>query len=445
MTNLSLRGNLVKSRSLSDLSIIGEEDTEALTYTFDNRNERFHKSPKAWKTKIINFLDDIEVLCNKSPNELRKLFASLCFRKNTPQLLFYFLLVLLIIFYSFINLHNHYHHQYQYSNAYDQSFGLFQHINNHHWEKLKDHYHSSSPHKFGTVNTFIDDPNVWYQYNWNKNFVCPQEERIGISPTNGGGELGDGPKWVCNSRDIVRVVNNRMKHRSLDWTKDKISEVTSKGNYRKRADNGCLIYSIGVNAQHLGFEMGIQDILTKEAERTIENYEKGKPFCSIHVFDPDGYHERLVISEGIHYHNWGIKSSKEQDTGENEDQGDVRFKTFQQTVKELDHEGYVVDIMKVDCKMCEWSIYEDWFENGRDYTKQTNNDPHQSTKGLSSIQQLLVEVHGTPEPTVNEFFERITKENYVIFHKDANTEKFAGASQDYAFLKLASAFFQKNN
>lgn len=436
------RGTLVKSKSLSDLSLVGDEVTEGLMYTFEFEGNK-PMSPTSWKAKLIHCIDGLEVLCTKSPIELKRSMTSMFFRKNTPQLLFYFMSITLILFYVFTSVHKHYHHRYHYSNAYDQSFGLFQHINNHHWITLKEYYHSSNPHKFGTVQTFIDDPNVWYQYNWNKNFVCPMEERIGISPTNGGGELGDGPKWVCNSRDIVRVVNERMKSNSLIWAKDKIDTVSKKGTiHRKRANNGCLIYSIGVNAKHLGFEMGIQQILTQEAESTIEGYEKGKTFCDIHVFDPDGYHEKLVIDKGIQYHNWGIRSSKDDPSIDTENNGNGEFKTFQQTVKELNHENHVIDIMKVDCKMCEWSIYQDWFDTGDAENSSSSSDETEPYTGVSMIQQLLVEVHGTPEQTVNSFFEQITKENYVIFHKDANTEHFAGSSQDYAFLKLAPDFFQ---
>jgi len=449
---MSLRGTLVKSKSLSDLtSHQHDEETKPLTKVFKNGEEQRSSTNKVWKTKLINLIDDIEVLCNQSHDELiRRRFLVMCCRKNVPQLLFYTIATTLILFYVFTHVHQHYHNRYRYSKAHDESFGLFEHISNDHWQTLKDNYHLSSPHKFGSVGTFIDDPNVWFQYNWNKNFVCPQEERVGISPTKGGGELGDGPKWVCNSRDIVRVVNERMMSSySFDWAKEKFGQVRSNHNAlenrnkkmkHRRVNNGCLIYSIGVNAQHLGFEMGIQQILTQEAEDTIEGYQQGTPFCEIHVFDPDGYHEKLVIGDGIHYHNWGIKSSIE-DSSLDDNQGDVQFKTFQQTVRELNHEGYVVDIMKVDCKMCEWSIYQDWFEYDGDEDEQVSSDESSPFTGLAMIQQLLVEVHGTPEQSVNAFFERLTEENYVIFHKDANTEQFSGTSQDYAFLKLAPTFF----
>lgn len=459
---MSRRGTLVKSKSESDLLLVETStamsptptcsgDTEALTYNFENEDDPINEKPpnSVWKAKLIRFIDDVEDVYNRyhstSPhsNELKRNLINICLRRNTPQLLFYFILIILILLVTLISLHKHYHHSYQYSNAYEQSFGLFQHISNKHWTKLKDYHHSSNPHKFGDVDTFIDDPNVWYQYNWNKNFVCPQEERIGISPASGGSELGDGPKWVCNSRDIVRVVNERMKLNSLTWAKEKLVEVKSKRNDHQQKNNGCLIYSIGVNAQHLGFEMGIQQVLTQEAEKSIEQYEQGKPFCEIHVFDPDDYDNKLVIAEGIQYHNWGIRSSKEEALSDIDNQGNTQFKTFQQTVKELNHEGRIIDIMKVDCKMCEWSIFEDWFDNGEGgENKNESSDDEQPYTGLSMIQQLLVEVHGTPEQKVNAFFEKLVEENYVIFHRDANTETQAGMSQDYAFLKLAPTFFE---
>lgn len=76
---------------------------------------------------------------------------------------------------------------------------------------------------------------------------------------------------------VGRVVNDRMNGGSLTWAKDKFGQISSK-TVSKRPNNGCLIYSIGVNANHLGFEMGIQATMTKEAEQTIENYEIGKSF-----------------------------------------------------------------------------------------------------------------------------------------------------------------------
>ncbi len=271
---MAFRGKIVKSKSLSDLALVVPIDENVTTYSFEL--DSIEGGRKSWKLKLIGMIDTIEGRCFRAPNEIKKCLVPLLLQKNISQLLFYSMATTLGLFYIYTYVHHHYHGNMQYADAYDQSFGLFRYINNEHWKTLKEYYHSSNPHKFGDVDTFIDDPNVWYQYNWNKNFVCPEEERIGINPDSGSGEIGDGPKWVCNVRDIVRVVNDRMNPKSLEWAKDTFGKVS--GMKAKRADNGCLVYSIGVNAMHLGFEMGLQQMLTREAEKAIDGYEMGKPF-----------------------------------------------------------------------------------------------------------------------------------------------------------------------
>ena len=77
-------------------------------------------------------------------------------------------------------------------------------------------------------------------------------------------------------------------------------------------------------------------------------------------------------------------------------------------------------------------IFQDWFDFSNDGT---------DINGPLRINQLLVEVHGTPQDHVNDFFDRMRAENFVIFHKQADTEIFAGTSQDYSFLKLKPDFF----
>ena len=57
------------------------------------------------------------------------------------------------------------------------------------------------------------------------------------------------------------------------------------------------------------------------------------------------------------------------------------------------------------------------------------------------ITQILIELHGSPNNIVNDFFERMYKERYVVFHKEPNTSEFDGYAQDYAFLKLRDEFF----
>jgi len=56
------------------------------------------------------------------------------------------------------------------------------------------------------------------------------------------------------------------------------------------------------------------------------------------------------------------------------------------------------------------------------------------------MRQILIELHGTPKNDVD-FFESMKDNNYVIFHKEADTQ-YGGIWQEYGFLKLAPEFFE---
>ena len=154
--------------------------------------------------------------------------------------------------------------------------------------------------------------------------------------------------------------------------------------------------------------------------------------CDVHVFDPSGAYGHETAPPGVTYHGWGIKSGASDDDtalgAPPRGVGDPDFKTFGETVEELGHGGRVLDVLKVDCKMCEWSTFQDWFPE---------------SSGLGRISQILVETHGTPEAYVEDFFVTMRQEGYVIFHKEAATADFGGTCQDYSFLKLAPEFFEE--
>jgi len=327
------------------------------------------------------------------------------------------------------------------------SYGLFRDIKNEAWRMMQQRVKNTKPHKNSNVDIDIDEPQVWYKYNWDADFTCPSSVRVGGHKSSssssmmengdiGNGIFGDGPKWVCNPKSIIPMVRQRMSGTARGFF---------RGNKTPSPTNGCLIYSIGVNGQDLEFEYSIQRLLTQEAflsdhgHGKVEgpfNIEDYTPFCEIHVFDPDGWHKKLTVGEGmgIHYHNWGIRQSND---------NSPNFKTFQDTVRELGHIGHAVDIMKVDCKLCEWGIYQDWFDyGGRDLQNgKVAVDRETQRDGLYIIHQLLVEVHGTPRNVVNKFFDKMREENYVIFQKEPNTQTFGGTCQDYAFLELRPEFF----
>jgi len=410
-----------------------EEGSESCNF-LDQTSPRFSRPRQKWKRVAMSTLDKIEHFIS-SLNELPEK-SKLCMYhfKFAPHILY-----ITIGLYFCVALFRP-----DPSNniiSTNESFGLVK-IQDREWQRLKETYSNVEQHTYDKL-MFIDEPNVWYQYNYPTEFTCPDPHKIGQtkdSDNDYDGFLGDG-KWVCNPENMIENIQKRTER--TVWQKTR--EIFG---HKYRDKNGCLIYSIGVNARHIGFETGMQRMLSSKAEKMKGiRHKKGVPFCEIHVFDPAGYNSELVIGDGISYHNWGVVSSARSSIGDvpsvKDREVDGHFKSFQETIRHLGHEGRVVDVMKVDCKMCEWGIYDDWFDHDLDHADE--EIPESKRTKLSKINQVLVEVHGTPEEYVNDFFERMKDENYVIFHKDSDTQNFQGTSQDYAFVKMSDEFFTVDN
>jgi Methyltransferase domain len=214
-----------------------------------------------------------------------------------------------------------------------------------------------------------NDPNqgtknvaIWELNNLDPFFSCPHIHRVG--------GRGDGPKWVCDPHCLA-----------------------------KKKD--CLIYSIGSNGNYK-FEDGIVSLLKEHTGSETSMSNKWKSNCEIHTFDPATNYGREFDPQvnNIHYHPWGLKSSKE----------DARpgFYSIQEIRKLLKHENRVIDIFKIDCESCEWSTYEDWLHPDVD------------------IRQVLVETHGLL-PEVSKFFDRFFDAGFVLFSKEANIHPDAKA------------------
>lgn len=82
---------------------------------------------------------------------------------------------------------------------------------------------------------------------------------------------------------------------------------------------------------------------------------------------------------------------------------DEPFKTFEETIKELGHDGRPIDIFKIDCEGCEWSTYKDWIN--------------------ADLRQIVVEVHRAPE-VAQDFFSDLQKAGYVSFVSILNYYEF---------------------
>jgi hypothetical protein len=226
----------------------------------------------------------------------------------------------------------------------------------------------------------IQKPKAWYQENFEPDFTCQHERRIG--------GMGDGPKWVCDPHRLS-----------------------------KKED--CLVYSVGSEGNFM-FENSILNEIGKN--------------CDIHTFDPEmtGRKYGGLAPPGVNYHNWGFKSEKGAITDQARFDPNINtnrgtFKTMKETIKELGHEGRVIDVFKIDCEGCEWTTFDGWFDAG------------------ATLRQILVEVHNTPADKVNNFFLGMQKAGYVTFHKEPNIQWADGNCVEYAFLKLEDSFFSSNS
>jgi hypothetical protein len=77
----------------------------------------------------------------------------------------------------------------------------------------------------------------------------------------------------------------------------------------------------------------------------------------------------------------------------------------------------VVDLFKIDCERCEWSVYPQFF--------------------AVPFRQLQIELHDTGVDFVaNPFFAALAQHGYTIFHKEPNTLGCGGGCIEYSLLKL---------
>merc|ERR1719188_1711632 len=250
--------------------------------------------------------------------------------------------------------------------AFTESEGFFDDISDEEWEMMRKKFRSMYPNtNRPTVN--LKGTN-WFQRNYEPDFACRHEQRVG--------RQGDGGKWVCDP-------------------------------FRISKQEKCLVYSVGSNGA-ASFEIGVHAAIGRQ--------------CEIHTFDFGDYAETVTEQdEGVHYHRWGIDSTS-YTTGK----GEV-FKNLKDTVKELGHEGRVIDIFKIDCEGCELTSFSSWFD------------------AKVTLRQILVEVHAFKNevklPQTVDLFQRFYREGYVITHKEPNMA--SNMCVEYVFLKLSPDFLNE--
>mmetsp|Transcript_24778 Transcript_24778/g.44877 ORF Transcript_24778/g.44877 Transcript_24778/m.44877 type:complete len:360 (-) Transcript_24778:71-1150(-) len=286
--------------------------------------------------------------------------------------------------------------------AMKQSFGFFDDISDKQWKLLQkivaEHVNHKYPEQPLTHNPHFDKRNLkyfnsypaWWQTNYEPNFSCQFERRIGGATGN-----GDGPKWICDPHRIAQIAAARK-------TKDP-------------AHPGCVIYSIGSNGD-FSFEWGMQQAV-------------GAGVCEFHIFDMGDYAEKMPKDlERAHFHQWGLMKQSSDAGDDGSVQPGAQYYGLRDTIKLLGHENLdTIDIFKIDCEKCEWKTFQDWVG-----------------PGIPSLQQIQVEVHGAPPEAIT-FFDSFEEEGYVRFHKEPNIQFNDGSCVEFALLKLDKEFFELKN
>jgi hypothetical protein len=234
-----------------------------------------------------------------------------------------YILAVLNIFYSLVLFQDKFEYSHispddifleDYQLASSQSHDFFKDTRNADWKLLQEIARSNRPHlypnnplKYTSEERRGKTP-AWYQTNYEPDFSCQFEQRIG------GNGNGDGPKWVCDP------------HR-----------ITLKQ---------CLVYSIGSNGD-FQFEVGIASL---------------KKDCEIHIFDFDDYEKEmnqamlLYNVTNLHFHQWGLSHDSKTEDGH-------VYKSLKQSMEDLGHSSrHKIDIFKIDCEGCEWETVDDWMD-----------------------------------------------------------------------------------
>ena len=258
--------------------------------------------------------------------------------------------------------------------ALHESNGFFQDISKSEWQAKKHRVQNQPKHndkKLGLRSKYTNrnSPSKWYSHNWQVNFDCIEERRLGGH--------SEGSKWTCDPQRII-------------------------------PSKSCLVYSFGrgsPNSRSFDFAFEL-DLLA----------EMGGPgTCEIHVFDHRLEDYGGKIPEGINIHHWSLEGEADAPKARK------GYMTLKEVVHHLGHNGRELEIMRVDCDGCEWHTWSEWLTSG------------------VTPRQLLVSLHGAPR-NEDEVFEMMESNNYVIFHREADT-RYGGMWQEYGFLRLDNSFF----
>ncbi len=204
-----------------------------------------------------------------------------------------------------------------YKLAQNESHGFFKDIPSSVWRAKKERVRNQPHHndqELGIRSKYTNrnSPSIWYEHNWQVNFDCSSEKKIGGT--------SEGSKWVCDPHRIMK-------------------------------SNKCLVYSFGRGSPHSrSFDFAFELDLLKEVG--------GSESCEVHVFDHrlDGYGG--FVPTGIITHHWSLEGEIDAPRARK------GFMTLKEIVHHLGHEGRELEVMRIDCEGCEWHTYTEWLNSG---------------------------------------------------------------------------------
>jgi len=241
---------------------------------------------------------------------------------------------------------------------------------------------------------FFDDMNAarWNLHKQKVRKMSPNYERSSIRKISNAGTFYQQhyePDFNCENEFRIGKLGDGGK-----WICDP---------HRIAAQEKCLVYSIGSN-NDFSFEKSVKEEIGQH--------------CEIHTFDITDY-SASARKANVTFHKFGLGVIDSFD-----------LKSFKTIVKELGHAGRTIDIFKIDCEGCEFKSAQTWYDAG------------------VVLRQIQVELHGSPLPDTNDFFDLMYTNNYVITHKEANIQfpqeniRNPWYAIEYAFLKLAPEFWE---
>jgi len=275
--------------------------------------------------------------------------------------------------------------------ALKDSSGFFTDIPLSEWKKKKDRVKNQPRHndkELGLRSKYTNrnSPSKWYEHNWQTNFECTAKRRIGGT--------SEGSKVVCDPHRIPQSARRSGKRS------------------KNESDDGCLIYSFGRGSPN-------SPVFDFSFETEILEELGGPDSCELHFFDHRLDNYGGDAPDGITVHHWGLEGKVDAPKARRD------FMTMKEIVHHLGHEGRSLEIMRIDCDGCEWHTFSEWITSG------------------VRPRQVVTSLHGAPR-NEDELFEILEKNNYVIFHREADT-RYGGMWQEYGFLKLSPSFFGDNN